>query len=402
MSFFLDYHGKPDRNILKKAFSVFLQDPAYALKQIFPTAFRSFNYTFSPYTRGRSFTLNRVFLVLTYRCDSRCTMCYLWSDTGFVRDMNHETLHDELSVNELCKVIDDVSPYQPSIVLFGGEPLLYKSWAEIAGYVKQKKLRLCMTTDGGLLEKHAESVVDTLDSLQVSLDAPEPQLHDDIRRYKGLFNKVLAGIEAVDRIKKEKNKKTPLVDIGFTIFHKNYRKLSDMAKYVLSLPYDINALNFQYLEYATADAFEIHRKFLQEKGKPSLNYWKGCLFDPDTLDVEYLAQEIHRIKQNSNGTKPMMLFNPEFGPELVRRHYSGEKFNPPARCSMPWLEAHVLPDGSVWICPDYRVGNVRKNSFKEIWNNGNAREIRNFLNAGNRFAVCNNCMGNYLYHREEK
>ena len=68
-------------------------------------------------------------------------------------------------------------------------------------------------------------------------------------------------------------------------------------------------------------------------------------------------------------------------------------------CPVAWYFAQVEPDGQVCFCgdfPDYFIGNVRKTSFREIWNGERAGRFREKL-AREPLPICSRCCGSYVY-----
>ena len=69
------------------------------------------------------------------------------------------------------------------------------------------------------------------------------------------------------------------------------------------------------------------------------------------------------------------------------------------RCPVAWYFAQVEPDGEVCFCgdfPDYFIGNVRRQSFREIWTGPKAWRFREKL-AKEPLPICARCCGNYVY-----
>lgn len=65
-------------------------------------------------------------------------------------------------------------------------------------------------------------------------------------------------------------------------------------------------------------------------------------------------------------------------------------------CILPWLHAHVLPNGDVLPCCAVAVGslslgNVRQRPLEEIWNAAGFREIRRKMLAGESVSACQVC-----------
>jgi len=77
-------------------------------------------------------------------------------------------------------------------------------------------------------------------------------------------------------------------------------------------------------------------------------------------------------------------------------HESPKIYHP---CILPWSTMHITTKGIVTICPhDFNgimnIGDVNKNTMKEIWNNSNINNIRHLHKTGNRneISFCNRCV----------
>lgn len=68
-------------------------------------------------------------------------------------------------------------------------------------------------------------------------------------------------------------------------------------------------------------------------------------------------------------------------------------------CMIPWIGLHIAPDSSARPCcefdPKSPVGNVKKQTIKEIWNAPKLRQIRQSMLAGQSVPECAQC-----YHKE--
>jgi radical SAM protein with 4Fe4S-binding SPASM domain len=73
-------------------------------------------------------------------------------------------------------------------------------------------------------------------------------------------------------------------------------------------------------------------------------------------------------------------------------------------CPVAWYFAQIEPDGEVVFCgdfPDYSLGNVRRESFREIWTGERANRFRAKL-AREPLPICARCCGNYVYGKWER
>jgi len=65
-------------------------------------------------------------------------------------------------------------------------------------------------------------------------------------------------------------------------------------------------------------------------------------------------------------------------------------------CILPWIHAHVLPDGEVLPCcgvavGSFSLGNVNKKTLKEIWNDQPYRDLRLSMIANKEINACKAC-----------
>jgi MoaA/NifB/PqqE/SkfB family radical SAM enzyme len=138
---------------------------------------------------GRTTPCAMTFAV-TYRCQCDCVHC---SAAYHLKNGDRE-----LSTQEAKRLIDESQDLGITILAFtGGEPLLRGDIFELISYVNQKKTLPLLFTNGLLLdEDNIKRLVDAgLYSVFVSLDSPDPEEHDRMRRKKGLYEKAVEGMK---------------------------------------------------------------------------------------------------------------------------------------------------------------------------------------------------------------
>ncbi len=120
---------------------------------------------------------------ITRRCNLKCIHCRSSSEIEVKS-------HPDFSGEEAFRILDDIADYaKPVIVLSGGEPLLRADVFEIASYGSKKGLRMCLATNGTLVDN---SVCEKIKSsgvkiVSLSLDGSDEKTHDDFRNQKGAF-----------------------------------------------------------------------------------------------------------------------------------------------------------------------------------------------------------------------
>ncbi len=150
-------------------------------------------------------------LALTYRCNERCRFCYAacgdvaCGDTPSHRPAGGSTAQSpergELSTEEAKRVIE-IFRNEAKIPFFsftGGEPLLRQDLEELADYARTLGLRTNLITNGSLAspERAASLWASGIDTAQVSLESPDPELHDNLCGCRGAWERTVAGIKAL-------------------------------------------------------------------------------------------------------------------------------------------------------------------------------------------------------------
>ncbi len=131
---------------------------------------------------------------ITGQCNLRCIHCRSASDM--------ETDSGEYNTSEAKKLIDEIAEYaSPVFVLSGGEPLLRTDCFELARHGTDKGLRVCMATNGKLVDEVVgrEMVETGIRIVSLSLDGSSASIHDDFRQQPGAFQGVMQAIEHLNR-----------------------------------------------------------------------------------------------------------------------------------------------------------------------------------------------------------
>ena len=137
---------------------------------------------------GRIESLPILALSVHSACNCRCVMCDIWKANSEKR---------EISSDDLSRHVDAIRSLRVQrVMLTGGEPLLHRNlWALCAG-LQSLKIRITLVTTGLLIDRHAAEIASCIDTVVISLDGP-PQVHDAIRRVRGGFDRIAAGVMAL-------------------------------------------------------------------------------------------------------------------------------------------------------------------------------------------------------------
>lgn len=128
---------------------------------------------------------------LTARCNARCGFC-AWNPDFY-------DPREQLPTEEIAKLYTDAR--QAGFIglsIWGGEPLLHRDFDHLVGHAKSLGLTTNMVTNGFLLERKMDAVLEHVDRLCISVDHPSA-VHDEMRGIRGLFDRIVAATREVRR-----------------------------------------------------------------------------------------------------------------------------------------------------------------------------------------------------------
>jgi len=280
---------------------------------------------------------------VTWRCNNKCKMCKTW-ETKKVEEMN---------LNGIEQFLDDNYLHHLTEVIFtGGEPTLKEDLAAIAKiFNKKTKAEIGITTNGFLVEKilnfTEELRKDSVPlGIYISIDGPNPKIHDYIRGVKGSFERVTELMKRLTELKKIYPKLT--LSTGMTLTKDNLYYAFDTKKLCESFGLD----------------FGIRLNEI------------GAFFHNETLNLLYSNQErVEIIKVLDQVTKPSLKdYYERLKKYLYTTKYS--RFD----CAAGEKSFLMDPTGKIYPCANYTgkllMGDVKFKSFRQIWNSEGASKVR--------------------------
>ncbi len=314
---------------------------------------------------------------VTRKCNLRCAHCRASSE--------NTDYEEELSLEECYGLIDDISSVgKPILILSGGEPLARSDVFDIGKYGVSKGLRVVMGTNGTLVTPGAARRLAEvpISRLAISLDFPDEAQQDAFRGETGAFKQALEGIKNARDAGLE-------IQINSTITRMNAHLLGDL----LELALELNAASFHpFLLVPTGRGRDLSDEELTpEEYEKTLNWiydkqqevGERIFFKP--TDVPHFMRVMHQ-RQKENPQKPTT-GTPSTG------HRPGHPgMNTISRgCLAGTGFCFISHRGIVQGCGYLTVeaGDVRKQSFSQVWNESPVFERLRDLN--NIKGKCGRC-----------
>ncbi|MEO5968048.1 MAG: radical SAM/SPASM domain-containing protein, partial [Ferruginibacter sp.] len=281
----------------------------------------------------------------TTSCNLRCPEC-----PSGLRSFSRPTGMLEKDFFQLT--IDDIHKELFYLIFyFQGEPYLNPKFLDMVKYATEKKIYTATSTNAHYLNDAAakKTIESGLDRLIISIDGTSQEVYQQYR-VGGKLEKVLEGARNVVRWKKELKSKTPFIIFQFLVVKPNQHQIDEVLKLGKEIGVD-------QVRYKTAQVYDYEN-------------------DPNNLIPD--ISKFSRYKKNTNGTN------------VAKNKNSNH-------CWKLWHSNVITFDGLVVPCcfdkdAMHRLGNLKNESFKQIWNNENYKQFRTqLMKSRKNIDICANC-----------
>ncbi|UCH34629.1 MAG: SPASM domain-containing protein [Armatimonadota bacterium] len=318
----------------------------------------------------------RIHLQTTQKCNFRCIMCTRQKPT-WRRPRALPCMDEDL----LRKVAHEGFPYADSVDLtVSGEPLLATNLAESLRLVRLHNVALNITTNGSLLGRPGmlEQVAPSLGLLTVSLDAASAETLGAIRP-GARFDEITTALCRYAEMRR-KGETGGRLEIAAVLMRRNVTELPDMVRLARSL---------------SADAFVgAHMVVVSDEIRSeSLLGYPGLYnrYRAEALRVAASLGQIAVLPPPLDVSPSQRNLNKDVEKDVEAGPVPG-----PIRCPFAHRSLYIQTEGSAMPCcnedPDLPImGNLRRQTIREIWNSPQYLELRRGLRSGHLTSYCRRC-----------
>lgn len=311
--------------------------------------------------------------VPTLRCNLRCPGCFQ-DKLRFKKD-------DELTLDEFKQMVDNLKLEGKIFKLIGGEIFVRQDIPEMFDYLTRSGAHIIFGTNGLRTPDPKDFSKWNILELTASIDGLG-QKHDEMRGIFGTF----------------KNVRDFIYDMGIygyghrvhtttMLYDSNLEDIPEVAK--LKDRLGITAMRFQIPKWSSLEEIEETKKILGE----------DTILDVSTYPYKYTKSKLSSILYSSfplNGDYDS--YNGYYVQPDYYRLYPKETLKKQIRkrhkCACKYLfRGKINPNGDVNPCFYIltKMGNIKEQSFEEIWNSPKYREFRRKMVENNLVPICENC-----------
>ncbi len=281
----------------------------------------------------------------TTSCNLRCPEC-----PSGLRQFTRPT--GMLKKDFFTETIDDIHRHLLYLIFyFQGEPYLNTDFLDMVKYASKKGIYTATSTNAHYLTDEAarKTIESGLDRLIISIDGTTQDVYQQYR-VGGHLDKVLEGARNIVKWKKELKSKTPFVFFQFLVVKPNEHQVEDIKRLAKEIGVD-------EVRFKTAQVYNFEN-------------------DPNQLIPE--NDTYSRYKKTSDGKYAAK--------NKLANH-----------CWKLWHANVITWDGLVVPCcfdkdAMHQLGNLKNESFKNIWHNSNYKQFRSELMSSRKnIDICSNC-----------
>lgn len=306
--------------------------------------------------------LNDIAINITNRCNLNCPICCNSRNAQFLKE---EEISTEL-IKEFLDQVKKIASDKAYLSISGGEPLLVADKVlDVVRHAKNIGFKsVTLLTNGTLITREfAKEAKKYSLTFQISIDGHTREMHDFIRG-NGSFKKTMNGIKIL--------KEEGLFVVTNMVCHRANTSYENLVKY------------FEFAQkYGIDHARFIPLKYIGSALDKTLNH----VPIDEILSISYKVFKDHPEYKKIAGQDYFNIFA-----NICRLSV---KFG---YCGTGMITVLLNPDGSIYPCighalPEFKAGNIRDNSFSEIWFNSPVlKELRKIYNIDELNEKCSKCI----------
>jgi len=331
------------------------------------------------------------------RLHDRCNLKCIYCSSPHEEETNSE---ERLTVEDWIRVVEEAAKIGVRHWNFEGacEPILQPQLAmKVMKKVKELGLYGHITTNGTLwTENQLRELIDCgWNEMSFSLDALS-ETHDFFTRVNNSYKRTVKKIKELNRLKRERRSKKPLLNVNTVLTSKNYEELPAIIDFCQN-----NGINFLFVDPVfptTEQAKEISLKPNKEL---------RAVIERSRRKIKATKLESNLTGNHNNLEADMIDKIGEMEPVVKKEasRYQGQSQFMSVRCYKPWYNLRINHKGKVGYCsgPDNPLfaSLDGEDSLAEIWYGARFQKIREQVRQ-KQVEYCDNCPASFVTMRKRR
>jgi len=289
---------------------------------------------------------------LTNNCNHKCSFCFYADKIGRGRMPTLDTKKVKKTISEMKKLGTRGISFTG-----GGEPMLHPDFLEIVKYSKNLGIDVGLITNGSAINgKKAKDLNENLTWIRVSMAGGDAASYQKVQGVDQ-FDKIVNNLKLLYEEKKKLNSK---LNIGVRI---------------LTTADNINSLSLLHEKFKGVDV-----NYIQVAPDQYTN-------DKGTFWYSEKSQKIFKNLERNLGFLNIKLLTSNYV-------WGQDQLEYPKKCYAHFFQLCLCAEGDLMFCKNARgekkfiIGNIYKNSLKEIWNSKTNKDLESWVKPSNCGLFC--------------
>ena len=161
------------------------------------------------------------------KCNLKCPLCPVGNGTM-------ERARQSMTLEQYEQLIGEIKPFVRRAIIAGaGEPTFHKQCFEMIRIAEQSGIRIVLETNGSI--DHAEAIVGAgTTEVLFALDGLSSETYEQYR-IGGDFDRTIANLERLCRLKRERGSEHPRVNLQFVVMRDNEKDIPALLEFAREL-----------------------------------------------------------------------------------------------------------------------------------------------------------------------
>jgi len=298
------------------------------------------------------YRVDRLVIKPSLKCTANCSGC------ASRRELHHHLSREvQLSLGQWEEILEDAAGIGlKNLHISGGEPTLYPELVGLVRAGKRLGLRVRINSNGSMInsELAGNLLRAGLDEICISIYSHEPGIHNGFRKSINLWEKATRAVELLAEMRKD----FPgfLLGTMSIILRENYRSFAELVEFHHNL--GSQQMGISYLEGDFSGRYLLNSSEISE------------FRDQVVPRIADYCRGLHPSIRNRAVNVARALYGKEIGDvdDLSHGRYWNRNY-----CNVPKTAGLIMANGDVHPCNivEYThgpvMGNLLKNSFRDIW-----------------------------------
>ncbi len=319
----------------------------------------------------------RIELHPTDKCNLNCRFC--WQST-----VENPDYSKELSEDKILSIIDEAAlmDVREWIISGGGEPFMRRDTTmKILKKIKKYGMWGQLTTNGTLIQDSDIEILVRIgwDQIQFSIDGPNADIHNYLRRGDDAFEKAINNVEKFSAMKKKLGLTKPYIGFNMVLNAMNYDKIPDMIRLA-----DSAGSQLVYIEPIYPGYLSNERLSLNDDEKKELKY-----HIKDTIKI---SKELGVSTNADHFFQKYLIDKDKFDKTILNEVSGTNNTMSNAPCYQPWYLMGIKGSGFAGCCSTFEEGEfIHEKSLSDVWYGDIFDKVRDRMIEKNIPDYCSKC-----------